>query len=307
MIPVTVESIAVESRMTRAASTAAIVIVESGVDLRLFARFFRIETSEFIVADGKENAMHAVSILDSGRAIEGYIAIVDSDFDRVLENALAVRSPNIVRTDHHDAETMVIFSGAFSRFCHEFCSDKARSWGSTPEEWATALARSIQPLSHLRLYNCARKGSLCFEGLRFDRVFDRRSLSCDTSKLKQRIIALTQARVKEMEGDTDPDKMIRCEVMRRSITEWPTDSQMKAEIGKCRTTDLRSITNGHDLVELLSVALRHAFASLDDKTAAVENLAKILRLSYSPDDFRGSELHTEIRAWESRNLKFLRR
>jgi hypothetical protein len=63
-----------------------------------------------------------------------------------------------------------------------------------------------------------------------------------------------------------------------------------------RSEDPWHVCCGHDMVDLLAIALRRAIGS--QQQLSVEQLARALRLAYSERDFADSILCSRIRDWE---------
>ena len=89
--------------------SASFLMIEGYTDERIYKRFVDGGKCQIIVTHHKDNAKQALSMLENGR-VAGVLAIVDADFD-VLEGKLPA-SPNLLFTDAHDLETMILLSPA---------------------------------------------------------------------------------------------------------------------------------------------------------------------------------------------------
>jgi len=77
---------------------------------------------ELVIGDGKQNVEGAVRRLDT-RRFSGALGIVDADFDRLQGRALP--SPNLLATDAHDLECVLLRSPALDGVLAEY-GDRAK-------------------------------------------------------------------------------------------------------------------------------------------------------------------------------------
>jgi hypothetical protein len=117
--------------------------------------------------------------------------------------------------------------------------------------------------------------NLTFDGLRFARFIDRRTLELDKSAL------LTEIKNRSQNWAVSDAQLL--------AAGWPPD----------RNDDPWQLCCGHDMVELLRFALRGPVGS--QQTLTSEDVARSLRLAYSQQDFAASELHKTIADWEANN------
>ncbi len=62
-----------------------------------------------------------------------------------------------------------------------------------------------------------------------------------------------------------------------------------------------NLSNGHDMVRILSLGLRKALGSRKEGEVSPETLERSLRLAYEKEFFQSAELCAAIRDWERRN------
>ncbi len=277
----TPHTIANEVRMKGSLSGKAFLVVEGSDDSRFYRRFIAPDHCSLIPGFNKENVMGAVIVLD-GTNFGRVLGVVDSDFDALMGGALP--SVNIVRgDDSHDLETMLLRSSALDAVLHEFASpDKLASFEirahSLFRDW---LLNAVQHLGYLRWYSETNGINLCFEGLKFSHFFDLRTLELDRNAMFAAI--KNQSRNWTITDD--------------ELTEagWPQN----------RNDDLWHVCCGHDMVDLLAIALRRAIGSQQQLDA--EQISRALRLAYSGGDFANSVLCARIRNWEVlRGFRILR-
>ena len=100
-------------------ASLAFLIVEGETDRRFYMRFIDKNQCQITNAFNKSAALQVLSILEK-ELFSGSLAIVDADFD-VLTGKLPT-SQNVLLTDTHDLETMIIQSPAFEKVLDEFGS-----------------------------------------------------------------------------------------------------------------------------------------------------------------------------------------
>jgi Protein of unknown function (DUF4435) len=96
------------------------LIVEGETDKKVYGWFVDKNACEVIIAYSKATAIEVLSLLAKD-AFPGVLAIVDADFD-VLERRFPA-SQNLLFTDVHDLETMMINSPAFDKILAEYGSE----------------------------------------------------------------------------------------------------------------------------------------------------------------------------------------
>jgi hypothetical protein len=251
----TVDRVANQIRLRRSTYSGTFLLVEGTSDKIFYERFVNKLSCELVITAGKPSSkQRAIAILEilEKSNFQGVLAIVDADFDR-LQNT-PHKSPNLLLTDTHDLETMLIQSPALQKVVREFGS----------EEKITQLNRDIREvlisvgitIGYLRYISQSDELNLTFEGITFSKFIDEKNWQFNQLKLIQEIKNKSQAFYLK---DEDLEK--------RLITE------------KSNNHDPWQVCCGHDLVEVLSLGLRKAIGT--NKTADVEanSLERNLRLA----------------------------
>lgn len=118
---ITPERIANQIRLRRSNFSGAFIIVEGRSDNLVYERLVSQHKCEFSIALNKDNAINALDILDKDN-FTGVLAIVDADFS-ILEGSIHTSS-NLLITDDHDLEMMLIKSPALEKLLCEVGSDE---------------------------------------------------------------------------------------------------------------------------------------------------------------------------------------
>ncbi len=262
-----------EVRLKRSQHRGAFLLVEGPDDSRFYRRFIDAKECHLVVAFEKENVVSAIRLLDV-EGFAGVVGLVDSDFGEL--DGKDPESANIVRGECHDLEAMLVRSPALEAVLHEHASpDKLaqfeQGYGGPLRNWLTDTGRC---LGYLR-WNSLNLGlNLRFEGLHFSRFVDPRSLTLNPSQLR------TEIRNHSQNWQISEEQLI--------VAGWPTTGN----------EDPWHLCCGHDLVELLTLALRRAVGSCQH--LGQSNLSSALRVAYSSHDFQCSRLSGTLRDWETR-------
>lgn len=278
----TADEVANEAIMTRQVSWALIMLVEGLNDEKLFRKFLADPETEIICSWGKENVLGAVDILDDLEVI-GFLAIVDADFWHVDDHP--PHHENVLVTDEHDLEMMMIRSESFAHFIAEVgSSTKLRLFldahGAT--DIREVLLECALPLGCLRRHSHSLGIGLCFNGLKFSTFVARETLAIDLEKMIESVLSLTRDSSLDL---TEEVRRIRGLVANISA-------------------DPYQLCCGHDLIAILSVGLRKCIGSKSKEAATPEALESALRLSYDSECFRRTQLYQSAQQWSQRNAPY---
>jgi hypothetical protein len=105
-------SIVAEIEMLRTLQNKAVLVVEGPSDDRFFANFVDAGTCEIVIAWGADNSLSALHIARS-RRLKGVCYVLDRDYREFL--CLMIDDPDVVFTDEHDIEMMMVCSPALTR------------------------------------------------------------------------------------------------------------------------------------------------------------------------------------------------
>ena len=273
--------VAAEVQMTRSGFPGTVLIVEGDHDCRIYERFVRNGNCQVIPAHGKANATDAMAITEKA-GTPGVLAIVDADFWHIL--GVPHASSNIIITDAHDIETMMVESRALDVVLREYAISKrtkAYLVANKAAHLRNILFMRALPLGLLRLVSEERSLRLTFRGLDYATVVSRTSLVID-----ERLLATVIVKLTGIPG-----------VSRRQITKLLKES-------KKRQCQARQACCGHDITAILAIALQHAIGTRKSNIATAENVEKWLRMSYDLRDFKKTQLYSETKAWEAANTPY---
>ena len=268
--------IANEIRMKRSQHSGAFLLVEGRDDRLLMEKFTSPEACKIVVAEGKQNVCEVIRILESTN-FAGVLGLVDADFDRIEGTETA--SPNIVRPEYHDLETMLLCSPALDRILSEVGSQSKIE--NFQEHILKELIARALPIGLLRLHSLRTGLNLKFEGLQYSSWINPISFEANVRDLLQEVKNNSQ----------------RPDLVSEALTEG------MQELGKA-CFEPRELCAGVDLIEILSVGLRRVLGTNQASAVNGVELRRYLRLSFSDQDFAASGLCKGIRRWEAANDKF---
>ena len=278
MMDQTSDDIANEVLFVRDTYKGPVLILEGDNDAKFFHRFVEDSEMEIIPAWGKANVLDAIEILESHGGVQGFMGIVDADFGHV-DGSLPT-SRNIVVTDDHDVEMMIVKTKAFSAVLRELGSRaKVRNFPGGERGIRDALMQEALIVGHLRHLSVTDDLRLRFEGLDFDKIVDRNSLKMDMDEMIERVFALTR----------NP-QLERAEI-RDGLSELVEDA----------TDDPYQICCGHDFIAILGIGLRKVVGSKPRAETSPKELGKALRLAYESADFRQTKLYSDAKQWSQRH------
>jgi hypothetical protein len=208
---------------------------------------------------------------------QGIIAVVDADFDHL--KAPSHSASNLIRTDTHDLETMLLKSSALEKVIAEFGSEeKIAKFG---RDVRTVLLEAGMPIGYLLWISQLNELNLTFNGITFSKFIDDQTLQIDELMLIQEVKNKSQAFGLKSED----------------LQQWLTNQ-------KSNNHDSWQVCCGHDLVEILSLGLRRAIGSAKASDVEPNSLERSLRLAYEKTYFCKTQMYLSICSWESNNQPF---
>lgn len=257
------------------------LIVEGETDRTFYKTFVDKQKCQVYSAYNKSSANQVLAILER-EVFPGVLAIVDADFD-TLEGKLP-SNQNLLVTDTHDLETMLIKSPALEKVLGEFGSEEKinQATRTTGKDVREILLASGIPLGYMRWISLQEKLSLRFEDLDFAQFIHKETLNIDQSRFIQVVKNKSQG----------------CHI---------TDAQLLLSLKAIRNIDHDPwhVCCGHDLVSILSVGLRKAIGTLNANDSKPDVIERSLRLAFESSYFHKTSLYVSIQTWEKANTPFV--
>jgi hypothetical protein len=273
---ITPDRIANKIRLLRTQHPGSFLIAEGDTDARVWKNLVDSTKCRVENASNKDNAVKVLNILEKDN-FAGVLAVVDADFDILEETVLL--SQNLLLTDTHDLETMLLKSPALEKVLREHGStEKIERFA---QDIRPTLLQSAKIIGYLRWASLKFNYCLKFEGLAFNKFVDDRTLILDDSKLIQTVKNNSQKPgLDEQEIRANMDSL------------------------KTNTQDMWHVCCGHDMISILSIALCKALGSCNSKEVERDVLEKYLRVAYESAHFRETKLYRSIQRWEQTNKPF---
>lgn len=208
----------------------------------------------------------------------GFVAVLDADFDRI-EGRLA-QHPNVIWTDLHDLELILIASPALDKVLIEIASRKKLDDFAASTPVREALLARAAVLAQLRRLSLREGLNLSFrratkEGFKYLPYHDfcpRSSWELDPVQLVRAVLDFSQRH------DLRPADLLA----RLDTTE----------------VDRWQLCVGHDVVGLLVVGLR---SKLGSENFSIEGIQKDLRVAFEWQHLEQTGMYRDLRVWEARN------
>ena len=254
-------------RLTRGSFPGVFVLVEGSTDKIFYGNLINEKQCQITATTGgnsrKKRAIEILTILEASNFL-GILAIVDADFDHL--DAIVYSSQNLFLTDTHDSETMMLRSSALERVLAEYGSEDKIA--ALSQEVRTLLLKTGMSMGYLRWISQQDVLNLTFEGIKFSKFLDEKSLILDEIKL------IKTVQDKSQNWSLEFDRFAK----QRSLD-----------------CDPWQVCCGHDLVEILAIGLQRIFGTVKKEP---KDLEIALRLTHRPKDFIETQLWQDLKEWE---------
>lgn len=247
-----------------------IIIVEGEDDEKALKKFFNMQAVEFFCTGNCLKVKNAMLIVSTDKQLKDcVIGIKDADFDHI--NQIKHNIANLMLTDTHDMETMMLTRKVCRKICLETTNEEY------PELSAEAM-KALKNISYLRYYNdkiILRRGS-DKDGINFKGIKIADVASHSVQDVLQRV---------KDNGNSKKTSYPDLDTINLFISQNPIDDE-----------DLTLFTNGHDLVYAIRDILHKDEAA---KAYSDKSIATMIRISYSKEEFEKTNLHKSIDNWNN--------
>ena len=247
----------------------AIVIVEGSSDIRLFRSLLNSDIFKIESAEGKIELVDIINNLQE-QYKNRLAGLRDSDHDRIVG---AGEIENIILTDLHDAEMMMLSSASLDNFINEYASNDNHD--EILENLRECVFSAAYIIGIARLVNEIKGLKLNFKAINFSGFVSVNKLDIDID-LDEFVVQLI-SRSPNISADVTKDVLI---------------GYMKAEEAKKHCC--LQICSGHDVTKLVERVFSQSWVSIDRKL----NQSKIesaLRLGYTTEMFAQTEVYEKLK------------
>lgn len=249
-----------------------IIVVEGEDDEKALKKFFNMKAVEFTCATSCSIVKDVMIIVSTDKQLKDcVIGIKDADFDHIKKVSHEIS--NLMVTDTHDIETMMLTPRVCRRICLETINREYQNLSSQ-------AMSSLKNLSYLRYYNdkmILNGGNPDKKGINFRGVIIADVASVSVRDVLQHVKA---------KGNSNKTSFPDLNAMNLFINQNPIDNK-----------DLVLFTNGHDLVH----AIQYILHSQNQVARAYsdKNIATMIRMSYSKEEFEKTNLYKDIDNWNN--------
>lgn len=255
------------------------LLLEGEDDSKFWKMRISAENCKIIICNGKK---HIVAVIEkiSKEKITGVLGIVDDDFDSLEGKTLDL--PNLIATETHDLECLLLCSQAFEKVLAEYGNPVKI------KKFKQVEARDLRESLLMRgiIFGQLRWLSLkhCFK-INFDRLPPNKFINddwrVDETSLFNNIIQILNQSGHTLTNDQLNDLI-------RSL---PHDA------------DLWKMCQGHDLISILAIAFRKVLGPPPAQKDFVKDnqIASGLRQGIEFTEFLTTELAKKIKIWEQNN------
>lgn len=276
---ITPEIVATQIRMERAVHKGSFLVLEGVDDSNVLKKFIDNDSCSIVIAHGKDRAIGAIQILDAD-GFPGVLAIIDADFMRI--EGTAVGGANLLLTDEHDLELMLVRSNALPRLLEEFGSvEKIRRFElGTASTVLDALLQRANVIGSMRLLSQREELGLDFQEMDYAFV-DARTMAIDRPGLIRHVIGRSRSVADDREVSDKIDTIL---------------AQGHPNFDLC---------HGKDVIGILARGLRGCLGSQSGQVAHPLVIEKCLRLAFDMAAFSLTRLFAQVRGWESANAPYV--
>jgi hypothetical protein len=270
-------------RMKRSQDSRTFLLLEGNTDQRIFNKFIDSNKCKIEIAYGRGNLIQVIENLNES-IFDGFLGIVDADEWYLTEKIPEIK--NLLITEAHDIECLILSSNAFVRFLEEFALN-AKLQVFCPNLIEKLLESSL-PIGYLRCFSIADNLDLnfdkCYNIKDFEKLLDVQTLNVDVSSLINII----------NEWSPSP-RIANKKKLATKILTYINEKKL----------DPWLICNGNDMICILTIGLVNIFGNdLRGKHVDAQIVDGTLRLTYSFSDFQKSKIYASIKKWEINNAPF---
>ncbi len=265
------------------------VVVEAKPDKLFFRKFFS-DITVFFPVDGAGNVKDIISEVEKDK-LEGIVGIIDADFTRITNEI--IKSNKIFHTDCHDVEMMMVNSEARNNVISFYMDkDKLKAFENKKQaKLKNIILNTARPIASVRFLNFTDRLGLKFKTLNKKRqeynfIDYHKFIDKNTLDIDKKII----------------QKIIENKSMKQGFLTNSTLLKEKISAIEKENYDLLEFNNGHDLINILSIALKKV---ISNKVISSKNLEDQFIIAYRFSDFKATELYLSLADWVKINNEFV--
>lgn len=258
------------------------VFVEGIDDAILYSNFFNSNNVAVEDTSGVHRLTEIVKYLDSHGLEKYFIAIKDSDFDRL--NNLTPAYNNLFLTDKHDLETTIISVSAIEKLLKETLrysdvkKEKKEAEIIDGRRFIDNACEMILDISYIRWYNNENNKNINFDILKFQEIISENG-------------------------------SLECKFCLKYLLDNPCNSKINISLSDIyafkeshkEINDILQLVRGHDLCEALYILIKQNSYYRKKSNLSSDKIEECLRLCCGIEQFRKTELYSNIKCYFGNN------
>lgn len=249
------------------------LVVEGDSDGVFFStkKFRQLPT--IVVALGWENVVGVISKVIEESITKSVFGFIDKDYREEL--GIVIDESYMVTTDFRDIEISLFESTALHRLIVEYGSKFKLPMDSKEAIDIEGIKEKIYSIAfimgRLRYFSLKNGYHYPISMLNFSKFIDQKTLDIDKEKLLAQI-------------NSKSDKKIDFDILNLMLEEKLPN----------RLIDVKNICSGHDVIEILGLALRKMWGSNNSGEMTREKLESSFRIGYSHDEFSKTQMFSQL-------------
>lgn len=261
-----------QARMLYRDTNKLTIIVEGTSD----RTFFRTMLGEQVVQFSPVNGWEKVRDIIDVAIVQGYVetmGVIDRDY-HVLLNDGVTENDLLVFTDQNDLEMMLFLSPSFTKFLSISAIEVKLSSIENPR---TPILKAASYLGALRAMSLKNNYCLCFDEYKCKDYVEHTRLAADVKQLVKKVVQRTRSKGISVSVDET--------ALANAVNDYVRDN-----CAEC-------LCNGHDVIEIIGIAMRRLYASADATEYSEERVFEMLLQGYTFEEFQKSELYKKLKRW----------
>ena len=266
-------SILSEARMMWESYRDAYVLVEGETDRTFYSALLgAIPHIQFRALNGWENVSNTINLAMKA-SFSHVLGIIDRDYHAIANDGIEEHT-QLAFTDSNDIEMMLITSSAYDKFL-KVCGSNAKV--DSYQDIRAPVLTAAFPLGILRALSLLNGYNLYFDGIACKDFITKDDLLTNIDTLIEKVFQRTRSSGTKVTVSNEDAK--------RQIIDMQT---LGNPLDFC---------NGHDVLDILSLAMTKAFASASANEYSPESIFNYLLMGYHRTEFEKSALYGKFDTW----------
>jgi len=267
-----------EARMMWESYREAYVLIEGETDRVFYSALLgTIPHIQLRAIGGWENVNDIITLARKESFIHVF-GIIDKDYHAIVDDGIEEHD-QLAFTDNSDIEMMLITSSAYDKFL-KVCGSEVKV--NAYKDTRTLVLTAAFPLGILRVLSLFNGYNFYFDGIECKDFVTRNDLLTNIDVLIEKVFQRTRSKgIKVMVSNEDIKQQI---------------------IAMQKTEDPLVFCNGHDVLDVLCLAMTKVFASASANEYSPGAVFNYLLMAYPKSEFEESELYSKLNVWLKQNI-----